>query len=258
MWVGLGNLLTEGHGDKLEEVQLKDGKIISTYIYEHGVNEQLTDENNVQDLMIKHLNENCSEGGLCTASLTSRTECKMSQFSGGGDIQMDLNDQKALLTLGGSSGEVVLEDEQSPIYCDQVRAGPKIELKHKPRDDPSHIQLQLRANMNLCLSRKLVKILDQYSLEKLRTMTIYGATFGYRSNHLLLKLTIDFQTRHTFTSVRYTSVNSVPWAVEATVAYMLSKMQAKSVDSITPAPSTTATPSTTPTPDSTLPLPAIA
>lgn len=112
-------------------------------------------------------------------------------------------------------------EEQSPIYCDQVRAGPKIELKHKPRDDPSHIQLQLRANMNLCLSRKLEKILDQYSLEdlqKLRTMTIYGATFGYRSNHLLLKLTIDFQTRCTFTSVRYTSVNSVPWAVEATVA----------------------------------------
>ena len=95
---GLGNLLTEGHGDKLEEVQLK---IISTYVYEHGVNEQLTDENNVQDLMIKHLNENSSEGGLCTASLTSRTECKMSQFSGGGDIQIDLNDQKALVDQVG-------------------------------------------------------------------------------------------------------------------------------------------------------------
>ena len=41
----LGDLLTEGNGEKLEEVQLK-GKIISTYVYEHGVNEQLTDENN--------------------------------------------------------------------------------------------------------------------------------------------------------------------------------------------------------------------
>lgn len=248
---GLGYLVNEGSGDELQDVKvLQDGKIWSAYVYAGKErNELACNEKTVQDRIISHLNEKVLDE-TCTACRTSKSECKSSQFSGGGDIEFHCVDDNAVLTLGGGQGEVNNDEEeleQSPIYLDEVRAGSNIELKHKPKEEEKHIELQLRANMFLCLSRQLEKILNKYSLDELKslnTMCIYGLTFGYRSILLLLKLTVNFCERTTGTIVRYRSSESLSWAIEASTAYIIAKMRAKSVASVTPS----ATPSTTPTP----------
>lgn len=238
---GLGHLINDGDAEKLETVNVKDGKVFCTYSFEQR--KETVGESTVQQRMLHYLNQSC---GSWTASITPKSECLLSQFSGGGDILIQLNSENSLLTLGGSCGEHDDEDtEKSPVYSDEVRSGPNIELKHKPREDVKHIELQLRANMILCLARQLDNVIEKYSLEDLtllNTMSIYGVTFGYRSLHLLLKLTVNFKNQTTITQVRYKSLNSVPWAIEASVAYILSKMEAKAKSVAATTPTTTPTP----------------
>lgn len=237
---GIGNLINGGDAEKFETVDVKDGKVYSTYCngYEQGNDTEST----VQYRMLQHLNQIESGSGSLTASITPNTECKISQFSGGGDILINLDSENSLLTLNPRDFDE--EDTESPVYSDEVRSDPNIELKHKPKEDVEHIELQLRANMMLCLARQLDSLLGIYSLEDLtllNTMSVYGVTFGYRSLHLLLKLTVHFKNRTTITQVQYKRQSSVPWAVEASIAYiMVSKMRAKRVAATTP--------TTTPTP----------
>ena len=72
-----------------------------------------------------------------------------------------VDSERALLTLGGSCGEQTEDDlEQSPVYSDEVRAPSNIELKHKLKEDERSVELQLRADMMLCLARELEKMVQ--------------------------------------------------------------------------------------------------
>ena len=60
------------------------------------------------------------------------------------------------------------------------------------------------------------KMVQQYSLadlNSLNTMCIYGVTFGYRSLHLLLKLTVNFSKQTTTTAVWYRSPDKLSKAL---------------------------------------------
>ena len=236
---GLAYLMSEGDGEKLHTVDVMNGKIMCTYTYEKGRDTELP-KDTVKKRLLEHINRSCS---ACVASCTPKTDCVLSEFKGGEDIILQLDSSEAVLTLGlgGACGVVGDEDtdddtESSTVYGDEVRSG---------LEDVKHIELQLRANMMLCLARKLDNMLRKYSLADLKllnAMSIYGVTFGYHSLHLLLKLTVDFKNRTTTTKVRFRSGESMQWAVEASVGYIISKMRAKSVASATSTPSTTPTP----------------
>ena len=144
----------------------------------------------------------------------------------------------AILTLGGAYG--VEDGGESPVYCDEVRPGPNIEIKHKPKViSEENVSLQLRANMMLTLARELDQILMKDSLSNLKslnTMTIYGVTFGYHTFHLIMKLSVSFGKRTTETSVRFAAQDSEPWAIDASISYVLSRMKANSTVSPSPGP----------------------
>ena len=220
------------------EVHIEGDGVKAVYMYREAKEPTFSTESDVQSHILDKLSQEKLKD-KCKVCISSKKECLMSQFSGGGDIEIKFKSQQAVLSLGGSCGEQEEgDDEQSPVHSDEVRLGSNIELKHKQREMEESIELQLRANMLLCLARELESILVNYTSEELLqlNMTIYGLTFGYRSLHLLLKLTVDFRAAQTTATVRYRSNDSVGWAVEGSISYILSKMMAKSSPTPTPPP----------------------
>lgn len=238
---GVGDIVNNEDGMKLVEAFADAGRVCCKY-EEHSAVFSRRDEGNVQEEVIKHLNQVVLPGDNCKAEIlhAQTTPNHLCEFKGGGDIliQHGMGGSQTILTLGGDNGaNEDEEDNQSPVYEDEVRARSRIELKHQPKELKLNIQCQLRANMVLGLSEELHKLLMLGSLDslmKLNTMTMYGISFGYRSPLLILKLTVNFLKWKTETSLRYSSPTSHSWAVDSSIAYVVKRMKAKSLGYPTP------------------------
>jgi hypothetical protein len=241
---GVGDIVNKEDKMKLVEAFGDAGMVCCKY-KEHSAAISRMDESNVQEEIIKHLNQVVLPGDNCKSEIlhAQATPNHLCEFKGGGDIliQHEMDGSRTILTLGGDNG--ANEDEED--NQDEVRARSRIELKHQPRETELNIQYQLRANMVLGLSEELHKLLTFGSLDslmKLNTMTIYGVSFGYRSPLLILKLTVNFSKWTTETSLRYSSSTSHSWAVDSSIAYVVKRMKAKSVDCQTPDSTPVSTP----------------
>jgi hypothetical protein len=204
------------------------------------------DELQVQTELLEHLNRDVLPIEKCKAEkiYAQKPATHLCEFSGGGDFTIQ-HESGATATVMLASGDNIdtdghEDDNVTPVYDDEHRVRPRIELKHQPqsRDRSAKIiSSQLQANMTLGLAKELHQLLLTASLDKLRqlkTMTTYGATFGNRSCLRIMKFTANFVNFTTTTSVRYAEGNSPSWAVDSAVSYLVKRLKPKSAGCATP------------------------